>query len=159
MLMSELSKHFIVPGTLFVSKRPIYLWTILGSCVSVCLWDDYLKIGGINHFILPYWNGDGLASPKYGNIAIAKLIHKMYALGSNRQNLVAKVFGGGEVIEFNNHHFNVGSRNIASASKTLQEYDIPIIARKTGGKKGQKIIFNTQTNEVRLTFINQLRKS
>ena len=27
--------------------------------------------------MLPYWNGQGLASPKYGNIAIEKLIDKM----------------------------------------------------------------------------------
>jgi len=51
--------------------------------------------------MLPLWNGEGLASPKYGNIAIEKLIERMLYLGSRKANLQAKIFGGGEVIDVN----------------------------------------------------------
>ena len=75
--MNTLSKIFIYPGNLEVSVKPIMFTTILGSCVAVCIWDNKLKFGGMNHFMLPLWNGEGLASPKYGNIAIDKLVKKM----------------------------------------------------------------------------------
>ena len=91
--------HFLYPGALYAQKGECVVSTILGSCVSVCLWDPLLKIGGINHYMLALWNGEGLPSPKYGNIAITKLIEKMLSLGRRKGDLKAMVFGGGEVLE------------------------------------------------------------
>ena len=90
----ELGKHYLYPSALFAEKAPFMVDTVLGSCVAVCLFDQQLKIGGINHFMLPLWNGNGLASPKFGNIATEKLIEKMQRNGSSLKNIVAKVFGG-----------------------------------------------------------------
>jgi len=81
--------HYLIAGSLFAHKERHMVTTVLGSCVSVCLWDCVRKRGGINHYMLPFWNGEGLASPKYGNIAIAKLIEKMLEFGSDRRNLRA----------------------------------------------------------------------
>ncbi|MBF0165687.1 MAG: chemotaxis protein CheD, partial [Magnetococcales bacterium] len=63
-----------MPGALFAQNGAYVITTVLGSCIAVCLWDRMRKEGGMNHYKLPLWNGDGLPSPKYGNIAIAKLI-------------------------------------------------------------------------------------
>jgi chemotaxis protein CheD len=119
----------------------------------VCLWDRYLGIGGINHYMLPTWNGMELASPKYGNIAIERLTEKMLQLGCKKNNLVAKVFGGGEVITVTSSSMHIGERNIMVAEEMLQEQNIPIIGRSTGGKNGRKIIFNTHTGEVLQCYI------
>ena len=89
------NSHFLLPGNLFVHEEEYTVLTVLGSCISVCLWDPRRKIGGINHYMLPFWNGEGLASPRFGNIAIIKLIEKMLAHGADRHNLQAKVFGEG----------------------------------------------------------------
>src|SRR5512145_2307535 len=124
----EIQTHFLYPATLFAHKEPHIVSTILGSCVSVCLWDPALQIGGINHYMLPLWNGQGLASPKYGNIAIEKLIERMLQMGSKKTNLKAKVFGGGEVIETQISHFQIGERNIVLAMEALKEEKIPIIS-------------------------------
>ena len=70
---------FLAQSQIFSDTRPHRLSTVLGSCVAVCLWDQRLKFGGMNHYMLPMWNGAGLASPKYGNIAIPKLIEQMNA--------------------------------------------------------------------------------
>jgi chemotaxis protein CheD len=147
--------HYLYPAALFADKRPHKVTTILGSCVSVCLYDPILKRGGINHYMLPYWNGQGLASPKYGNIAIEKLIDKMLLMGSEKRNLIAKVFGGGEVIETTIKQFVIGERNIKIAFEMLDEYKIPVIAKSVGGKNGRKIEFNTSTGEVRHKFIEK----
>ena len=126
---------------------------MLGSCVAVCLYDTQLKIGGINHYMLPLWNGTGLASPKYGNIAINKLIERMEKLGSNKANLVAKVFGGGNVLSSSNNTFSIGKRNAQLALDMLAEHKIPIIAQSLGGDHGRQILFNTHTNEVRQKYV------
>lgn len=156
--MGEMQVHFLYPAALFASKTPHRVSTILGSCVAVCLYDPVLRIGGINHFMLPLWNGQGLASPKYGNIAIERLVEKMLLMGSNRANLQAKVFGGGEVIETNITQFHIGDRNIKIALDMLNEYKIPIIAKSIGGKLGRKIEFNTETGEVKHRFIEKTAK-
>ena len=115
--------------------------------------------GGMNHFMLPYWNGNGLASPKYGNIAIPKIIENMVNLGSSKRNLQAKVFGGGEVIESAKNLFNIGARNIEVAFNLLEEQKIPIISSSVGGKYGRKILFDTESGQIKQKYIpksNQL---
>lgn len=155
-----MTRHFLYPSTLYASQQPSEVTTILGSCVSVCLWDKYLGIGGINHYMLPTWNGMELASPKYGNIAIERLYDKMLSLGSKKNNLIAKVFGGGEVISVTNAVMHIGMRNIMTAEELLKELEIPIISRSTGGKNGRKIIFNTHTGEILHTMIqNNINKN
>ncbi len=151
----EENVHFLYPAAIFASKTPHLVTTILGSCVAVCLYDPELRIGGINHFMLPLWNGQGLASPKYGNIAIEKLIEKMVSLGCDSHRLQAKVFGGGEVIQSNTSQFNIGARNIRIAFDLLEEYKIPIVGQSVGGKFGRKILYNTETFEVKQKIIQK----
>jgi len=105
--------------------------------------------------MLPYWNGEGLASPKYGNIAVEKLLEKMYTFGSKKFNLVAKVFGGGEVIDTKNSQFNIGERNIKLAWEVLEEQKIEIVSSSVGGKLGRKIIFYTHTGEVKQRYVQR----
>lgn len=153
--MTELKQHFLYPGTLFVADKPYYITTLLGSCVAVCLYDQRLKIGGMNHFLLPNWDGKGLASPKYGNIAIDQLIKKMERLGSRKSDIISKAFGGANVLGNNSNVFQIGERNIKIAGDLLDEYGITIKAASTGGLLGRKIIFNTFTGEVRMKYISK----
>ncbi len=151
----EYNQHYLYPASLFASPQPHQISTILGSCVAVCFFDPILRIGGMNHYMLPLWNGQGLASPKFGNIAIDKLLEKMISMGSNPRNLQAKVFGGGEVIETNVGLFHIGERNIQIAKDILTELKISVVSSSTGGKLGRKIIFYTDTGEVRHKFISK----
>ena len=42
----------ILPGQ-YHAARTGAITTVLGSCVSTCLWDPVERIGGMNHFMLP----------------------------------------------------------------------------------------------------------
>ncbi len=108
--------------------------------------------------MLPLWNGEGLASPKFGNIAIEKLIGKMLQTGSEKRNLIAKIFGGAGVLQ-DMIQFNIGLRNIEIAKKMLSEASIPIVASNIGGNSGRKIIFNTATGEVLLQLLGNNKES
>ncbi len=145
---SGANSHYLLAGNLFAHEDPHLVTTVLGSCVSVCLWDSLMRRGGINHFMLPLWNGEGLASPKYGNIAIAKLLERLYDFGSKKGNLRAKVFGGGVVLNVSNPFMNIGERNVQLAEDVLRSEGIPILSADTGGNVGRKIIFHTGTGTV-----------
>ena len=144
------NQHYLYPSTLFVNKDPYKVVTVLGSCISICLYDKKLKIGGINHYMLPLWNGNGLASPKYGNLAIKKLIKLMESLGCNKKDMIAKVFGGANQI---NSSAKIGERNIQIAIDVMKEEGIKISAKSVGGTIGRKIIFDTHTAEVMMKYV------
>lgn len=152
---NPLPTHFLYPSALFVRRNPHIVTTVLGSCVAVCLFDRVRKIGGINHYMLPLWNGRGLASPKYGNIAIEKLVQSMLEVGCSRSNLDAKIFGGGEVLDLKNTSFDIGNRNIKIAFDTMAEYNIPIVAKSVGGNLGRKLLYNTGTGGVKQKYVQK----
>ena len=149
----ELEIVYLYPAAMEVPQTPKRVHTILGSCIAVCLFDKVKKTGGINHYMLPYWNGTGLATPKYGNIAIEKLVSHMVAKGSKQEHLIAKIFGGAAVLDATLPSFNIGQRNIEVAKELIEKYKIPLVAQSTGGKNGRKIIFNTSTGEIVHRFI------
>lgn len=145
---NEPGKHFLFPGNLHVSSAECQITTVLGSCVAVCLWDNVNRMGGMNHFMLPLWNGEGLATPKYGNIAMEKLLERILETGCRRQYLVAKVFGGANINGTGREAFMIGDRNATLALETLDEWKIPVMASDLGGRVGRKIIMNTATGVV-----------
>lgn len=153
--MSNLESHFLYPAALYVTRDNYQIHTILGSCVAVCLWDTQQKFGGMCHYMLPLWNGEGLASPKYGNIAVDRMVDKMLGLGSRKRDLIAKVFGGGEVIETKSQQFLIGKRNIELAWTKLEEHKIRVVSSSVGGKLGRKIIFFTATGEVKHRYVQR----
>jgi chemotaxis protein CheD len=142
------SDYYLHPSSLYVSKDLHWVTTVLGSCVSVCFSDPKKNIGGINHYMLPYWNGDGLESPKYGNVAILQLLNKMLDFGVKKEDIVCKIFGGAEMLGEQYSIYNVGQRNIELAFRMVSELGISITSSSTGGRVGRKIHFNTGTGEI-----------
>jgi len=153
--MTEYNKHFLYPSAMYVSKEPCIVTTLLGSCVAVFLYDSVNRIGGVNHYMLPLWNGEGLASPKFGNIAIKMLLEKMIKTGSRPDNIIAKVFGGAAVLDTKTQVFFIGERNIKVAYEHLGKEKIKVVAASTGGKLGRKLLFNTYTGEVKQKYIEK----
>ena len=61
-------------------------------------------------------------------------------MGSSKNDLKAKIFGGGEIGR-SNPAFNIGERNIILARTLLDNEKIPIISHSVGGNLGRKVIF------------------
>lgn len=139
-------KVYVPPGGFSVARTPSAISTILGSCVSVCLWDPDAQVGGLNHFLLPHWSEGGGVAWRYGNAAIAGLIEALVASGARASNLSAKVFGGARVLAAfagTTDGGHLGSRNVEVAHQTLKRHAIPVVAAATGGERGRKLIFHT----------------
>lgn len=119
----------ILPGEFFVASDDIVISTVLGSCISACLWDRTAKVGGMNHFMLPGGEGKetdptGLAG-RYGVFAMEQLINELIKRGAKKSNLEAKIFGGGRVMA-NLMSIDVGKRNAEFVKNFLRTEGIKV---------------------------------
>jgi len=133
---------YVHPGQLVVSARPAAITTVLGSCVSVCLFDPKTRVGGLNHFLLPL-HVEREKSPRFGSVAVPMLIEELRKLGADRASLQAKVFGGGSIIAAFRRSGQLGEENVTLALQLLSEAGIPVLDKDVGGKFGRKLIFHT----------------
>lgn len=145
---SAMKRHYLYPGQLAAFREETLISTLLGSCVAVALFDSQNRVGGLNHFLLPECSPNEVPTPRYGSFAIPQLVEEVLQLGARRENLKAKIYGGGNVIDAGQLGLSVGTRNIQFAEKTLKDLRIPIVDQDTGGESARTIRFNTSTSEV-----------
>ena len=105
---------WIFQGDFYVSARPdLFLTTVLGSCIAVCMRDPVAGCGGMNHFLLPDAEDRSEHYPslalRYGSYSIERLINAILSRGGKRERLEIKAFGGANVL---NGASDVGSRNV-----------------------------------------------
>lgn len=149
----------ILPGQYYAASGTGAITTVLGSCVSTCLWDPLRKIGGMNHFMLP-GDGEGPASPaapsaRFGVYAMEVLINEMIHLGADRRRMVAKVFGGGRVLQgFGS--LDVGAKNCQFVLEFLATEGIPVVARDLLDVYARKVLFFPETGKVQLKKLHIL---
>ena len=134
----------VLPGEYFVSSDDIVLMTVLGSCISACLWDSRARVGGMNHFMLPEGGDDGHG--RYGSYAMELLINEMLKCGARRESLQAKIFGGAQVMA-NFTTMNVGERNTSFVVDYLQTERIPLLSRDVLDIYPRKVCFFPATGK------------
>jgi len=149
--------HFLHAGQVHVASKPQSIVLILGSCVGVCIWDPVNAIGGATHYLLPAWDGRGTASPRYGTVAIETLLQKLSEAGAKREQLVAKVFGGGCLFDSmrasERRKEGLGGRNVETAMSVLARERIPVVCAEVGKDRGQRVVFQTGTGESLVKYL------
>jgi chemotaxis protein CheD len=136
-------KRFLYPGQMIVSREPVVITTILGSCAAVCLWDLHKGIGGMNHYLLPEGSEDSPNRLRYGNNANPALLKEILTLGCDIRNLRAKLFGGSSAFAANASQ-SVGTRNVQLAEEFLREANIPLVGKDVSGKHGRRLVFHSK---------------
>ncbi|MGZ8200531.1 MAG: chemoreceptor glutamine deamidase CheD [Methylosarcina sp.] len=152
----------ILPGEYYVTHENELITTVLGSCVSACIRDRELGIGGMNHFMLPLSNlshskqGNeavvGIAT-RYGNYAMEHLINTILSNGGKRKNLEVKVFGGGKILPTLT---DVGLRNIDFVLDYIDQEGLKLLSQDLGDIYPRKIIYFPQTGKVGMKKIKDL---
>ncbi len=132
---------YLQGGQLHVAQGEVAVTTILGSCVSVCLFDPVASVGGINHYLLPRTAGRE-PSLRFGDVAMRMLLDQVLAKGASRERLGAKVFGGaGPVDTFSRGRRPLGMENSLVALEFLRAESIPVLQQDVGGTAGRKLVF------------------
>lgn len=145
----------ILPGEFYVSSHGEVISTVLGSCVSACIRDRVLGIGGMNHFMLPakesghdQWDDSAAsASMRYGNWAMEYLINEIIKQGGSKRNLEVKVFGGGQVLK---NMTNIGKRNIDFVRAFLFREGLSVTSEDLGDIYPRKVIYFPDTGAVKM---------
>ncbi len=142
----------IGPGDLLVLDSDEWITTVLGSCISVCIRDRKIKVGGINHFMLPETvNSDSdtlFMAARFGGVAMEQLINGIMSRGGRRENLDIKVFGGARIM-----HSDVGEQNIAFVKNYLSTEQLPVIAFDVGGCEARKIRYQPKTGKALVKYL------
>ena len=140
--------------------------TVLGSCVSACLYDPVNQVAGMNHFLLSNKRYSkempvcATEAGRYGVHAMELLINKMLAAGGNKKYIKAKAFGGGQVMNLDNAtppFLCVGEINCRFILEFLKNENIPLVTSSLGGRKGRVLRFYTHDHSVYIKHLNPSR--
>ena len=151
----------LLPGEFYVSLHGEMIVTVLGSCISACIRDKVLGIGGMNHFMLPVkgdlnrsWGSDPASSEtRYGNWAMEFLINEILKNGGLRKNLEVKIFGGGKVMA---NMGDVGKRNIEFVLDYIKSEGLSIAAQDVGDIYPRKVLYFPDTGAVKVRKMRTL---
>ena len=148
----------ILPGEYYYTGKDMLIVTVLGSCVSACIRDRVSGLGGMNHFMLPDGGNDAnspvSASMRYGTYAMEVLINDLLKAGARRENLEAKVFGGGAVLR-GFTAINVGERNSAFVMQFLKTEGIRVLAEDLNDIYPRKVYFFPRSGKVMVKKLMQ----
>ena len=163
---------FLKPGELFISKRPALIQTVLGSCVSVTMFNRRAGVGAICHAQLPQKKPRGRCNSncpvlcgmhnsskeafKYADCAICFMHKRFGKLGIKAGEIEVKLFGGADVLQAGaRSDMTIGRQNIEKALQVIEEERLVLAASSVGGKRGRKIYFYTHTGEILLKYIRK----
>lgn len=152
--MFNVNTVYLLPGELYFSNREEFVYTVLGSCVSIIMYDLNIGYSSISHCLLPklnhrdYKNGNENIF-KYVDTTIEFLLEKFSEVGAEIKNLEVKLFGGASMnIKYKINDIQIGNLNVNAAKNIIRENGLRIRKQDTGGHCSRKIIFSTATGEV-----------
>ena len=155
----------ILPGEYYVTRDEEMITTVLGSCISACIRDKVLGIGGMNHFMLPETTEDRLLdgveavvgnSTRYGNYAMEHLINTILVNGGKRHNLEVKLFGGGKIIPT---FTGIGLKNIGFVLDYVDTEGLNLLAQDLGDIYPRKVNYFPKTGKVKMKKIKGLHNN
>lgn len=152
-----MSQRHLSPGDLFVTTDPLWVTTLLGSCVAVTMFSRRLHLAAICHGMLPGPREETKSDChdpnrfRFLSYAIPAMVDRFRSCGLKVREIEVKMFGGGNVLQTGSDDSigtSVGAVNVAAARLLLRHARMNILSENVGGDRGSKIAFNTQTGEV-----------
>ena len=141
-------KYYLKPGYIYFSSEGHIVETVLGSCVSVCLFDNKKKLGIMTHYIYAFHREDERKGIT-GSVALPFALNLMMEKGAQKKDIEAHVIGGGKNPKLSD---KIGKENSEYALEFLKKNKIIIKTIDVGMEKSRKVFFNTKTGEVKVTL-------
>lgn len=156
LIASHTHHIYLKPGEVLITRTPVLISTVLGSCVAVTMFSPSRGYGAVCHAMLPENPGRD-NDLRYVDTALQHIHNKIVEFGEGG-DLVVKLFGGAQVLnvcENDSGRLTIGDQNIAKAEEELKLLGFAVTARDTGGLKGRKLFFCTRSGDVYLRQINK----
>ncbi|PRY21427.1 chemotaxis protein CheD [Aliiruegeria haliotis] len=139
MLIPDRKVLHVGQGEYRISSCPeTMMSTVLGSCVSACIWDPAAGIGGMNHILLPDGTSSDLQCTSLGTNMMELLINGLLREGADRQRFRAKLFGGAQMFAGLG---SIGTRNAEFIADFCRHEGIDCDGHSLGGQQGRRIQF------------------
>lgn len=154
---TDMENIYLKPGEVLVSREPVLVSTLLGSCIAVTMFSASRRFGAICHAMLPENLGRD-NDLRYVDTALQHIYGKIlkYGIGTD---LVVKLFGGAQVLNVGDNgsleKLAIGDQNVAKAEAVLASMGFVITARDTGGMRGRKLFFCTRSGDVYMRRMRQ----
>ncbi len=146
----------VMQGQVYVGTgAPEILSTVLGSCISCCLYDPVARIGGMNHFLLaqPDRGSNAVADENYGVYLMELLINQMMTGGSVKSRMKAHIYGGANMYAGMER---IGDANANFAMHFLSEEKIPVVRQVTGGDMARRVDFDPVLGRTRCRTVERI---
>lgn len=140
----------VMQGQFKISAGPrVEFSTVLGSCVSTCLFDPTVELGGMNHFLLPEppaSHNTGEVDVHYGVYLMEMLINEMLSYGAHKGRLRAHLYGGANI---RSGMQQIGTANAEFARNFLLRERIELVREDLGGACARRVDFRPASGMVR----------
>ncbi len=154
-----MDRIFLKPCEYRICKGPEEIETLVGSCVSVCLYNIKNGQAAMNHFLRASDEGKPNCDiGEYGSLSTDHIIKSLLEIDGDVSHYRAQVFGGAAVLKTQSQAYSIGEKNIDIAMEVLGHYRIRVINKDVGGTRGRNIIFDTSKNTVHCRFAGQVSK-
>ena len=150
---------FLRAGEMHFTARPELVVTLLGSCLSVTMFNRRTKLGGVCHSIMPRCERrtqcveDCREAFRYVDCSIRMMVRSFERHRVKRNEIEVKCFGGANMFsryaQVSGSIF-IGKQNIQTAKQIIRSEGLSILAMDVGGLQGRKIFFYTDNGEVYL---------
>lgn len=154
---ARLRNVYLKPGEVFVSRTPTLVSTVLGSCVSVVIFSPEAGMGAMCHAQLPFARGND--DLRYVDKAVSYMYDRLSAISGRTKGFEVKLFGGAEGLVHRRGPelpTSIGGQNVAAAMKVIESLGLRVTASDTGGDRGRKIFFYSNSGEV---LLRRLKKT
>ncbi len=156
----DIETAYLHPGEICICLRPRKVITVLGSCVSITMFNPRSQMGAICHGTLPRCRsvkGECLKpcieAFKFVDCAMLHMLRAFRDRGIMNNEIEIKVFGGADTLKSKSSNA-IGSQNIRTALDIIRKEKLGVAAADVGDSFGRKLIFLTHTGEV---FLKRLR--
>ncbi|MCJ7601374.1 MAG: chemotaxis protein CheD [Desulfobulbaceae bacterium] len=150
-IASHVRHVYLKPGEALVSRNPLLVGTVLGSCVAVAMFSPGSGVGAICHAMLPD-NAGRDEDLRYVDTAVRCIHRKIIEYGA-KDDIVIKLFGGAQVLALGKYapaKRTIGEMNVARAEEILNLLGLTVANADIGGIYGRKLYFSTMNGDVYL---------
>lgn len=151
MFRASPAETFLHPGEFYFGKAPGRVGTLLGSCVSITLWHQQRRLGGMCHILLPgrHRHRDSPLDGRFADEALELLANELDAYAVKPAACQVKLFGGGSMFAGTRAEgLNVGRRNIEAARRALTLHGLTVLTEHVGGTARRRLSLDLSTGHV-----------
>ncbi len=155
--------HVVGVADMKVSNDPesVLVTYSLGSCVGVVVYDPFVGVGGMLHYMLPDSGIDREKARKnpymFADTGIPALFKACYRFGAKKQRMRVVVVGGAQILD-RDGFFNIGKRNHMALRKMFFRNNVIIDYEEVGGTVNRTVKLDIKTGHTYLKSSDQVEK-